>query len=112
MVYANSYPSLNLATSYSMYKIPVIKNRDVSVYSVMQPGTIKDPSDRNSVTMTSMSCPHPGIPNVKGCVRGDLGIGCAAICLLTLYPLLNLTDAFVSDCFLFLEQMHGVYVSR
>lgn len=61
---------------YSQYKIPVIKNRDVSIYSHFFKGTLSEPGSEGAMTLVSVSAVHPAIPAVKGCVRGEVGVIC------------------------------------
>ena len=59
---------------YCAYKVPVISNRDTSTYSHYFKGTPQSPGAEGSFTLLTCSTQHPAIPNVRGFVRGELGI--------------------------------------
>lgn len=59
---------------YAAYKVPVVSNRDVSIYCSRYSGTPTDRNDANSATALSYSIMHPNIPEVKGFVRGNMNV--------------------------------------
>ena len=59
---------------YAAYKVPVVSNRDVSIYCSRYSGTPTDRNNANSATALSYSIMHPNIPQVKGFVRGNMNV--------------------------------------
>ena len=50
---------------YILYKVPVLNNRDICVYSEMMPGTLDNPSQPRTITLMSRSVVHPLCPSVR-----------------------------------------------
>lgn len=59
---------------YVSYHIPVISNRDVSLYYHQREGSFSNKGNKDCTTLMSCSILHPDIPRVKGHVRGDLNV--------------------------------------
>lgn len=60
---------------YAAYRVPVIKNRDVCMYSMRSSGGPGDASASDMCTVMTTSIEHRKCPKVKGFVRGQLFIG-------------------------------------
>lgn len=50
---------------YILYKVPVLNNRDVCVYSETMPGTLDNPNQPRTITLMSRSVVHPLCPTVR-----------------------------------------------
>eukprot|EP00041_Stephanoeca_diplocostata_P011116 m.180455 g.180455 ORF g.180455 m.180455 type:complete len:358 (-) comp18419_c0_seq2:276-1349(-) len=59
---------------YAAYRVPVLSNRDVCLYSKRFSGVPGNHAEENKATVLSMSIQHPACPHVKGMVRGNLNV--------------------------------------
>eukprot|EP00042_Codosiga_hollandica_P033454 m.223807 g.223807 ORF g.223807 m.223807 type:complete len:318 (+) comp54189_c0_seq3:427-1380(+) len=74
----NPDPNRYTECLYITYRVPVIDNRDCSVYSCGFKGSVLQEGDENCFTYISTSITHPAAPAVKGFVRAHIGLSCAS----------------------------------
>lgn len=60
--------------NYIHFKLPVVDDRDVLVYSSYIHGTVQDPKDVNSRTLATTSIVHPICPKSKGKIRAHVNM--------------------------------------
>ena len=54
---------------YVLYKVPVLDNRDVVIYSAWCNGSVTDPSQKRTKSLISTSVAHPLMKKVGTCWR-------------------------------------------
>ncbi|EDQ91985.1 uncharacterized protein MONBRDRAFT_31115 [Monosiga brevicollis MX1] len=62
---------------YVLYKVPVLDNRDVCIYSAWINGTVNDPQAKGAKSLISTSVGHPLGTSVRGTVRAKINLGLA-----------------------------------